>query len=75
MRPGQKNHQTQKGEDRTLRVKPFVDKQGGGGLVNVLRTSGLSAKPTLRTERQTLSKGTIWCTENRVCVGTSGSLR
>ena len=36
---------------------------------------GLSAKSTLRTERQTLSKRTIWCTENRVCVGTSGSLR
>ena len=45
MRPGQKNHQTQKGEDRTLRVKPFVDKQGSGGLVNVLRTSGGGCLP------------------------------
>ena len=45
MRPGQKNHQTQKGEDRTLRVKPFVDKQESGGLVNVLRTSGGGCLP------------------------------
>ena len=32
-------------EDRTLRVKPFVDKQGSGGLVNVLRTSGGGCLP------------------------------
>ena len=37
-------------------------------MVNVLRTSGLSTKPTPRTKEQTLSKGTNWCAENGVCV-------
>ena len=37
-------------------------------MVNVLRTSRLSTKPTPRTKEQTLSKGTNWCAENGVCV-------
>ena len=41
----------------------------GGGLVNVLRTSRLSAKPTPKAKEQTLSKGTNWCAKvESVCV-------